>query len=247
MDYQLIIILLAAFFTAGFVKGMVGMGLPTVSLVLLCIMFDISAAMALLLAPSLLTNLWQTYGSISVFQLFRRLWPLYICSAVTVALGVYGFTFLEAFYAEQLLGFVLSIYATLSIFGLRLTVQDQKTSLFAGCAGALTGLLTGLTGSFVVPSIMFLQAIRLSVAEFIQATGLLFSLLTLSLGFSLYIAERITIEISILSLAGVIPAFIGMFFGYQIRTRLKVDMFRLLLNICLLIIGIKIFVTPLIT
>ena len=247
MDFQLLTILVAAFFAAGFVKGIVGMGLPTVSLVLLCIIFDISAAMALLLAPSLLTNLWQTYGSSNVFQLFKRLWPLYSCSAVTVALGVYGFTFLEAVYAEQLLGFVLTIYATLSIFGLRLTVQEQQTSLFAGVAGVFTGILTGLTGSFVVPSIMFLQAIRLSVAEFIQATGLLFSLLTLSLGFSLYIAERLTIEISTLSLAGVIPAFIGMFFGYQIRTRLKVEKFRLLLNICLLVMGIKLLVAPLIT
>ena len=75
MDFQLLNILVAAFFAAGFVKGIVGMGLPTVSLVLLCIIFDISAAMALLLAPSLLTNLWQTYGSSNVFQLVKRLWP----------------------------------------------------------------------------------------------------------------------------------------------------------------------------
>ena len=51
MDYQLIAILVAAFLTAGVVKGIVGLGLPTVSLALLCLTFDISAAMALLLAP----------------------------------------------------------------------------------------------------------------------------------------------------------------------------------------------------
>jgi len=247
VDYQLIAILAAAFFTAGVVKGIVGMGLPTVSLALLCIIFDLSTAMALLLAPSLLTNLWQSFGNSSVFQLFRRLWPLYIGSASSVALGVYGFHFLKADFAEQLLGFVLVIYATLSMLGLRMSIQQQQVHLFGGLTGVFTGVITGLTGSFVVPSVMFLQAIRLSVAEFIQATGILFSLLTLSLGLSLFVAERLTVEITAFSFAGIVPAFIGMFFGYQIRTKLKLEMFRTLLNVSLFIIGLKLLTDPLTT
>ena len=245
MDYQLIAILVAAFLTAGVVKGIVGLGLPTVSVALLCVTFDISAAMALLLAPSLLTNLWQSFGSSSPLRLFKGLWPLYCGSTVSVALGVYTFKFLKVDFAEQLLGLLLVIYAALSLSGHHFAIQEKQIGLIGGMAGLLTGILTGLTGSFVVPSIMFLQAIRLSVAEFAQATGLLFSLLTLSLGFSLFIAGRLSVDITMYSLSGVVPAFIGMFIGYQIRTKLKMETFRMLLNSGLLIIGFEMLLGPL--
>jgi uncharacterized membrane protein YfcA len=48
-----------AFCIAGFVKGMVGLGLPTVSLGLLSLFVDLPTAMALLVMPSLVTNIWQ--------------------------------------------------------------------------------------------------------------------------------------------------------------------------------------------
>ena len=244
MDFQLIAILVATFFAAGVVKGMVGLGLPTVSLALLCVTMDIFSAMALLLAPSLITNLWQMFGSSSPLGLFKKLWPLYCSSTISVAFGVFGFTFLDAEFAEQLLGFLLVVYAVLSIFGLRFVLQEKQISFVGGLAGFLTGVLTGLTGSFVVPSIMFLQATRLSVAEFAQATGLLFSLLTLSLGLSLFIAGRLSTDITFFSLAGIAPAFVGMFIGYQIRAKLKGEMFRLMLNFGLLIIGFELLLTP---
>ena len=94
-----------------------------------------------------------------------------------------------------------------------------------------------MTGSFVVPSVMFLQSIRLTVSEFAQATGLLFSLLTISLGLSLFVAGRLSIDVGLFSMAGVVPAFLGMTLGYRIRARLKEELFRLLLNLGLLMIG----------
>ena len=245
MDYQLIAILVATFFVAGVVKGIIGLGLPTVSLAVLCLTFDISAAMALLLAPALLTNLWQSFGTSSPLQLFRRLWPLYCGSAGSVALGVYAFTFLNVDFAEQLLGLLLVIYAAFSLSGRHFAIQEKQAGFIGAVAGSLTGILTGLTGSFVVPSIMFLQTIRLSVAEFAQATGLLFSLLTFSLGFSLIIAGRLSVDITMYSFAGVVPAFIGMFIGYQIRTKLKMETFKMLLNNGLLIIGFEMLLGPL--
>ena len=148
-------------------------------------------------------------------------------------------------FAEQLLGLLLVIYAALSLSGRHFAIKEKQIGFIGGVAGSLTGILTGLTGSFVVPSIMFLQAIKLSVAEFAQATGLLFSLLTLSLGFSLFIAGRLSVDITMYSLAGVVPACIGMFIGNQFRTKLKMETFRMLLNSGLLIIGFEMLLGPL--
>ena len=237
MDWQTVAILAGAFFAAGAVKGVVGLGLPTVSLALLCIAFDISTAMALLLAPSLLTNIWQSFGGSSPLSLFRTLWPFYCLSSLAVGVGVHAFGFIEAAAAEQVLGLLLVLYSAVSIFGLRFTIPEGQTGLAGGMAGLLTGMLTGMTGSFVVPSVMFLQSIRLTVSEFAQATGLLFSLLTISLGLSLFVAGRLSIDVGLFSMAGVVPAFLGMTLGYRIRARLKEELFRLLLNLGLLMIG----------
>lgn len=54
-----IIIIAATFLLAGSVKGVIGLGLPTVSLGLLAATLDLTTAMALLLIPSFVTNIWQ--------------------------------------------------------------------------------------------------------------------------------------------------------------------------------------------
>ena len=59
MDTPELIIVAATFLLAGAVKGVIGLGLPSVSLGILTAAIDLPTAMALLLAPSFVTNLWQ--------------------------------------------------------------------------------------------------------------------------------------------------------------------------------------------
>ena len=48
-----------AFLLAGFVKGVIGLGLPTVSVGLLGLLMTPAQAAAILVVPSLVTNVWQ--------------------------------------------------------------------------------------------------------------------------------------------------------------------------------------------
>ena len=73
-DPNLLIMVGVVFCLAGFVKGMVGLGLPTVSLGLLSIIVDLPTAMALLVMPSLATNFWQALAGGQIGALWRRLW-----------------------------------------------------------------------------------------------------------------------------------------------------------------------------
>ena len=65
-----------AFLLAGFVKGVIGLGLPTVSIGLLGLLMTPSQAAALLVVPSLVTNVWQAAAGGGLMTLARRLWPL---------------------------------------------------------------------------------------------------------------------------------------------------------------------------
>ena len=65
-----------AFLIAGFVKGVIGLGLPTVAIGLLGLVMPPAEAAALLVVPSLVTNVWQLAAGPSLMTLLRRLWPM---------------------------------------------------------------------------------------------------------------------------------------------------------------------------
>lgn len=74
-----IVALTGIFTLAGTVKGAIGLGLPTVSMGLLSLMMPPGQSAALLLLPSLITNLWQLLCGPRLGALCRRLWPMMLC------------------------------------------------------------------------------------------------------------------------------------------------------------------------
>src|SRR5260370_8469718 len=61
MSEPLLIFIAAAFLFAGFVKGVIGLGLPTVSMGLLAVTMQPSHALAIVIVPAVVTNLWHTF------------------------------------------------------------------------------------------------------------------------------------------------------------------------------------------
>ena len=92
----------SSFLLAGFVKGVIGLGLPTISLALLTALFDLPTAMALLIVPAFCTNVWQGFIGSHIALLSRRLWPLLLAVIPFVwagaALSVVCQTLLKLFF-----------------------------------------------------------------------------------------------------------------------------------------------------
>ena len=66
-----------AYLLGGFVKGVIGGGLPAISIGLLGIVMPVPQAAALVVAPAFLSNIWQSLGP-QLWPLLRRLWPMLI-------------------------------------------------------------------------------------------------------------------------------------------------------------------------
>ncbi len=73
-----LIMIASAFLLAGFVKGVIGLGLPTVSMGLLAVTMAPSQAIAIVIVPAIVTNIWQTFGGPYLRDIMRRLWPLMV-------------------------------------------------------------------------------------------------------------------------------------------------------------------------
>ena len=242
-DPQLIIMVAATFCLAGVVKGMVGLGLPTVSIGLLTLIVDLPTAMALLLVPSLTTNIWQALVGKNFFYLLHRLGIFFLTAVVMVHVGVQLFTIVETALLLRSLGALLLFYALSGLIGKLPELTLRQQTIFGPACGAINGLLTGLTGTLFVPGVMFLQAIGLPRDILIQAMGMLFALLTASLGLALYQHNLLSPTVGVLSAVALVPALIGMWFGQRLRNHMSQDLFRCLFLIALGGLGSYIMVT----
>lgn len=207
--HALIPLIALTFLLAGFVKGVVGLGLPTVSVGLLGLAMPPMQAAALLIVPSMVTNLWQLACGPRFLGLMKRLAGL--------LLGVIVGTLLVGAW----LGGDAPRQAT-GVLGLALT----------------TGALTAVTGVFVIPAVPYLGALGLQRDELVQALGLSFSASTLALAVTLGVhGDLLEPQMLGASLLTLVPALGGMLLGQWLRQRISATLFRRCFFVGLLLLG----------
>ena len=69
---------LAVFLLAGTVKGLVGLGLPTITIALTSLVLPLPEAIALISLPTIITNVWQAAVGGKFKIIVRRQWPLVV-------------------------------------------------------------------------------------------------------------------------------------------------------------------------
>lgn len=219
---------------------MVGLGLPTVSLALLTATLGLKEAMVLMLLPSFLTNVWQGISGGAFTLILRRLWSLLLAGFVGTwfAVGVLART--DTVLLTGLLGIMLCVYAGISLSTPQIPPPGQRERWLSPVIGGITGVLTGLVGSFVVPAVPYFQALGWPRRILVQAMGIWFTVATLSLAAGLGSHRLLPVDLGLLSAIALVPAFAGMRLGQQVRDRMSEGRFRQVLLVSLLILGIYI-------
>jgi uncharacterized membrane protein YfcA len=227
----------ATFVLAGVVKGVTGMGLPTVAMgVLGAIMSPVTAA-ALLIVPSFVTNVWQLFAGPSFAALARRLWPMMLGIVLGTIAAASLLTSEHAQWTTTALGVVLVIYAAYTLLARQVAVPAHMERWLSPLVGATTGLVTGGTGVFVIPAVPYLQALGLSKEDLIQALGLSFTISTIALAIGLLSRGAFQAENLAISSLAIAPALLGMWLGQALRKRISPATFRRWFLILLLLLG----------
>lgn len=240
-DLPLLAFAAGTFLLAGFVKGVIGLGLPTVAMGLLGTAMPPAQAAALLVVPSLVTNLWQMAAGPPLRPLVRRLWPM----LAGVCLGTWaGAGWLTGGGgAEAGLGAALVAYAALGLAPVRLPRVPRRVEAWAGpVVGAATGLVTAATGVFVIPALPYLGALGLDRDRLVQALGLSFTVSTLALAANLAGSGALGAAPAGGSLLALAPALAGMLLGGRVRARVRPETFRRGFFLALLALGTNLLV-----
>ena len=233
-----LLLIFSAFFLAGIVKGVLGLGLPTVAIGLLGLLMPVAQASSLLTVPSLVTNVWQARRGPHLGALLRRLWPMQLGIVIGAFSGTGWMEPQHARLSALLLGGSLVAYGVASLAGLRLPrpapEHERATGLLAGIA---TGLVTAATGVFALPLVPYLQALVLDKDEMSQALGISFTVSTAALAVVLAGTGSLDAGMAWQSMLALLPALAGMALGQAQRDKLSQATFRKALFSGLLALG----------
>jgi uncharacterized protein len=227
MTLSTLIMVCLVFVLAGFTKGIIGLGLPTIAMGLLVVVLPPAEAAALLILPSLVTNVWQMLDGPHLGPLLRRLWPLNVGVCLGTWLGAVLLAGIGGRHGGLALGVALLAYAASGLAAWRLAVPRVAEPVLGPITGALTGGITAATGVFVIPAVPYLQAIGLQKDELVQALGLSFTVSTLALAVALAGADAFAPDLILPSLLAVVVALVGMRLGQAVRAKQRPQTFRL--------------------
>ena len=237
IDWGLLGIVTVIFAFAGWIKGVIGLGLPTIATGLMGAFIAPAHAAAIVVLPALLTNVWQMWSGPALVALLKRLWPM-LTSVILGTVATAGLlTRSDVRLSVGLLGAALMIYAAYALFGTRFTVARDNEPIIGAIAGLVTGVISGATGVFVVPTVPFLQAIDLDKDELVQAIGITAFTSAFALALGLGVHGGLRTDVALPATVAVVAGIAGMGLGQIVRSGLSLDSFRRWVLIGLLGLG----------
>lgn len=220
------LLVVLTFLLAGAVKGVIGLGLPTIAMGLLGLAMPPAQAAALLIVPSTLTNIWQLASGGHLRALLARLGPMLALIFIGTLLGSAWLGLDSGPWAAHALGAALLAYALYGLLGPSLHLAPAHERWLGPVCGLVTGGITAATGVFVIPAVPYLQSLGLSREQMIQALGLSFTVSTVALAVGLAGQDALGGQALGASLLMLAPALLGMLAGQWLRQRISALLFK---------------------
>jgi len=223
---DIVTIAAVAFTLAGFVKGVVGFGFPVITLIILTLTIGLLDALAIIVIPTIVTNVWQGLSGPYLKDIAKRMWLYFLMAVIFIWFTSAYLTVINIKWPTAMLGAVLFIFALSRLLNVSVHVPRNWERPLSIPLGAINGMLTGMTGSFMVPSVLFMQAMGFQRDMLVQAMGVFFAISIIVLAASLGRNDLISAEHVRLSLFALVPSILGLYIGRWIRLKINEERFQ---------------------
>ncbi|MGB0631670.1 MAG: sulfite exporter TauE/SafE family protein [Alphaproteobacteria bacterium] len=242
MDLTVAAIAGGAFFFAAFAKGITGMGFATTCLPIIALPLGLEFALPLVLVPSVASNIIVQIDAGHLRESLIRFWPMLVAAVIGVVIGLTLLTWLETRIAGGVLGAVLVIYGVFAVKTPDLTLPPRLEKPLGPPTGLATGIINGLTGSQLMPVLPYLMALHLDRERFVQAINCSFTVSSLVMAAGLSHIGLMNWENALISTLGIVPVWIGLKLGGNIRRRISAGQFRNMVIAMLMASGVLLIV-----
>jgi hypothetical protein len=228
----------AGLFLAGGVKGLTGLGYATTALPFLVLAFGLETAMALVTMPTLATCLSLAISAGRIRETLADFRSLYIAMLPGIAIGVGSLVVTNASLASRLLGTIMIAYVALSMAKPVLRLSSIAARRLQAPVGLANGIVTGLTGSQVMPLLPYVLALELETEQRVQVINLAVTIASLAMVLGLLGTGVMTMPLLAGSLAGIVPAVLGVAIGDRVRKQMPEKGARTAVLLVLMAMGI---------
>jgi uncharacterized protein len=242
MDASLILFAISGLFFAGIIEGATGIGYSSCALPFLAAALDLKSAIVLLVVPAMASNIAVLFTTGSLAKALKRFWPLYLSTLPGILSGTALLMLVDKRVPTQILGAIIAAYSIQAWLKPAFVLQPKIAHAAQVPVGLLNGLLTGLTGSQVMPLMPYMVSLKLDAGLFVQAVNIAVVIASVFLGFGLWLAGTMSALDFGLSILAVAPALTGVQLGNWARQHIPAAHFRTIVLAVLLIIGISLLV-----
>lgn len=235
-----ILLAILAILFGGVMKGAIGAGVPIIAAPALTMLFNVQTAVAILVVPNLLSNVWQAWR-FRKEAMPRRFLILFAGGGM---LGVAIGTVMLAMLPQEALSLMVA-GAVLVYIGLRLArpgwvLARDSANRLSGAAGIAGGFLQGATGISAPASITFLNAMKLPREAFIGTISIFFVSMTAMQIPALWSVGLLSLEMLAYGFGALGLVFLSMPLGNWLGKRASPKMFDMIMLVTLGAIAVKI-------
>ncbi|WP_438956963.1 sulfite exporter TauE/SafE family protein [Cognatiyoonia sp.] len=228
----------AAAFLAGAIKGAVGFAMPMVMMSALAILFDPKIALALLIFPTMASNLSQSLrqGYAPARDAVKEFAPFMVVGGLCLIATAHLVTALPTDTMILVIGVFVVCFAAFQLSGWQFKLSGpskMSQSLF----GFVAGSVGGLSGIWGPPTVAYLTAINTPKVKQMHVQGVIYGLGSVALLVGHIGSGLVTMQTVPLSVALILPALLGITLGYKVSDRVDQASFRKMTLIVLLVSG----------
>ena len=232
------LVVAGAFIVAGIAKGAIGMGLPPIALALMTFAVPLEDALALMVVPSMATNIWQAIYGRGFVRLLRRFWAMAVASVASLMFVAAAFGKLGSPMAMAWVGVILVIYAALALTAWRPAVSRATERWANPLIGLASGAVAGVTGVAAVPFLPYMQSLDIDRHDLVRALGVMFVFIIGALTLALAVQGAFNLGNLLGAILAVVPAFAGVWLGQKARHAVSAETFRRIFLIGMFAVGL---------
>lgn len=226
---------------AGFVKGTVGFALPMIMISGLASFLPPDVALAGLIVPAVVANLWQALrnGPVAALASARIHWRFLLMLLGFIAASAQLVTVLPASVLFLILGVPVTTFAIIQLVGWRPRIDARNRRPVELGVGAFSGFLGGISGIWGPPTVLYLTALETPKGEQMRVQGVVYSSGAIMLALAHMRTGVLTAPSVTLSTVLLLPALVGLALGFVVQDRMDQDKFRKMTLLVLVVAGLN--------